>query len=916
MRYIHTFGGVLLMLFLHSFLYAQEDIGTRKILTFQVREMPLADLLEEIEKQTGMYFSYESSVIEGFPVVTLTVQEIPLKDCLEKLFGKQSVMYRIEGQSIILKKKPRQVVINGFIRDKASSEPLVGASVYDGITRKGTASNSFGFFSLSLEPGDIHVQVSYIGYKTQILSIPFMEKDTLMTIELINNAALEEVIVMADNRERQPVLTPQMGSLEINQQTIRSTPVMFGEADIIKTLQLTPGVSVGTEGLAGMYVRGGNVDENLFLIDGNPVYQVNHIGGLFSAFNSEAIRSMDFLKGGFPARYGGRLSSVVDVHTKEGNMKKFEGSASIGLISANVRLEGPIVKDRTSFMVSIRRTWLDAITIPAFAIINSLEKQDGFETHGSYHFYDLNMKLNHLFNERSRFFLSLYAGEDALRAKYEETPMDENELVLAEKNDSRLKWGNLIATAGWTYVFNNKLFGKVSGVFTQYRSSMSNQNRYKYAYKSGSDQPLLEFETENETENVTGITDFGIRSVFDFFPNANHHIRFGTNMMTHRFRPEYSKVAISNSALTDTLSLGAVYTDHLLWGQELAAYVEDDWTLSPVLRANGGLRYSLFHMEGKTYMALEPRFSMRWLLNDNLSLKASFARMNQYVHQVSDSYLNLPTDAWMPVTKRLKPLLSDQVSLGGYYNWKNMLDISLEVYYKRMNNLLEYRNGTNFLSSYTGWEEKLVAGKGRSYGLELMIRKQAGRTTGWLGYGLSWSDRKFDELNSGHRFPSKYDNRHKLNLVVMHKLSPKVELSAAWTVTSGNYTTLSLESYESTLPKGDNDEGQNGSGYVELDYINNRNNYQLPTYHRLDLGINIYRPKKSGRMGIWNVSIYNAYCRLNPFMIYKSYDAKRIEKPIDTNNGYSQKYSYEYTPKFKLVSLLPIIPSITYTYKF
>lgn len=914
MRDKYIFGGIIWMTFLCSFLYAQDDAGNRRTLTFRLTQMPLSALLEEIEKQTGVFFSYESSVIEGLPAVTLTVENLTLEDCLEKIFGKHPVMYRMEGRTIILKKKPRQIVITGFVRDKTSSEPLIGASVYDALTRKGTASNSFGFFSLSLDPGDVRMQVSYIGYKTEVLSIPFMEKDTLITIELLNNAALNEVVVLADNRERQPVLTTQMGSLEINQRTIRNTPVMFGEADIIKTLQLTPGVSVGTEGLAGMFVRGGNVDENLFLIDGNPVYQVNHIGGFFSAFNSEAIRGMDFFKGGFPARYGGRLSSVVDVHTKEGNMKKFEGSASLGLISANVRLEGPIVKDRTSFMVSMRRTWLDAITLPAFAIINKTQKDDGFKSHGSYHFHDLNMKLNHRANDRSRFFLSLYAGEDALRAKFEEKPADENDPILADNNDSRLKWGNLMATAGWTYIFNHKLFGKLSGVFTQYRSTMGNKTRYKYAYKGG-DLPDLVFETENETENVTGITDFGFRSAFDYFPNTAHHIRFGGDVMVHRFRPEYSKVAMSNNAITDTLSLGTVYTDQLIWGNELAAYLEDDWTLSHSLRVNGGFRYSLFHLEGKTYMALEPRFSLRWLLDDNFSMKASFARMNQYVHQISDSYLNLPTDSWMPVTKRLKPLLSDQISLGAYYNWKGIVDLSLEGYYKRMNNLLEYRDGVNSLVGFTNWEDKLTVGKGRSYGVELMIRKQAGRTTGWLGYALSWSDRKFNELNNGNRFPSKYDNRHKLNLVVMHKLSPKVELSASWTITSGNYTTLSLENYESVIPKGNYDEGQSGSDYIELDYLNNRNNYQLPVYHRLDLGINIYRPKKSGRMGIWNISVYNAYCRLNPFMIYKTYDAKQLDKDM-SGNGYSQRYRYEYIPRFKLVSLLPIIPSITYTYKF
>ena len=347
------------------------------------------------------------------------------------------------------------------------------------------------------------------------------------------------------------------------------------------------------------------------------------------------------------------------------------------------------------------------------------------------------------------------------------------------------------------------------------------------------------------------------------------------------------------------MQVGKVFSNEKLLAHELSAFAEDDWTLTPALRLNAGVRLSLFNIDRKTYTGVEPRVSLRWLLGKNLSLKASYSRMNQYVHLISNSFLNLPTDSWMPVTRNLKPLISDQYSLGAYYNWKD-LDFSMEGYYKDSRNLLEYKDGHSLVPSSITWDRKLVAGKGRSYGLEWMVRKSTGRTTGWIGYSLAWSDRQFNELNGGCRFPSRYDNRHKLNIVVMHKLSKRVELSAAWTYTSGNYTTLSTESYEGLNPPSKDPYGS--SSQEEFDLYGDRNNYQLPAYHRLDLGINIYRPKKKGRMGIWNVSVYNAYCRMNPFMIEKTEEYDSAEKK-----------SY---PVFKQYSFLPIVPSITYTYKF
>lgn len=899
---------VMMMIFVLSGLQAQTNgvDETRKV-TLNMQKASVREILDEIQKQAGVTFSYESSLLSGLPKTTFRADDEVLENCLTRLFANLPVVYKMTGRIVVLKRKPKQVTVSGFVRDKRSAESLIGASVYESGSRVGTASNNFGFFSLTLPGGDITIRASYIGYTGRLYNLTDLERDTVLTIELEPSASLQEVVVTGQSTSKQSVLSTQMGALEINQQTIRSTPVMFGEADIIKTLQLTPGVSSGTEGTAGMYVRGGNVDENLFLIDGNPVYQINHIGGIFSAFNPEAISGMDFFKSGFPSRYGGRLSSVVDVHMKEGNMKEYHGSATLGLISGNLNFEGPIVKDRTSFNISLRRTWLDVLSAPALAIANKITKKNGIRTRARYAFHDLNLKVNHIFNDRSRMYFSLYNGNDVLKGGSSDFPSSSNtEDSYNYDTDVSLRWGNIMATTGWTYVFNNRLFGKLSGVFTRYHSKLRSTDHDIEGKEGDSDY----YERFSENTTNTGIMDLGVRTSFDYLPVHSHHIRFGGDYLVHRFRPEYNHSSSFDKSQDFISNINKEYANDLLWGHEAGVFAEDDWTLLPSVRINAGVRFSLFNVQGKTYTGVEPRVSLRWLLADNLSFKASYSRMNQYVHLISNSFISLPTDAWMPVTRKLKPLLSDQVSAGFYYDLNKTYSFSVEGYYKTMENLLEYRDGHTFTPSYLNWEEKLTAGDGRAYGAEFMVRKETGRTTGWIGYGLSWADRKFDELNLGERYPARFDNRHKLNIVVMHKISPKVEISAAWSYASGNHVTLSLENYEEQETGGRFDyTGGYGNDplYNSIDYYEGRNNYQLPAYHRLDLGLKIYRPKKKGRMGIWTISIYNVYSRMNPFMIYKS------DKEVKDSNS---AYGYKYVPVFKTVGIMPIIPSISYTYKF
>ena len=384
-------------------------------ITLNISNLPLPDVLVIIEKQSEMSFSYESSVIKDIPKVTLQVNQVPLRTCLDMLFRDLSVTYNIKGKFIILRRKSNLVTISGFIRDQYTTEYLIGASVYNPKTQEGTATNNHGFFSLTVQQGDIQLETSYIGYQRFAYHLNDLKKDTVMEILLKSGKELQEIVVTGTNASQNPVYTPQMGTLKISQKTVKSIPTLLGESDVIKTLQTQPGVSAGTEGLAGMYVRGGNGDENLYMIDGIPLYQVNHLGGLFSAFNAEALKDVDFYKSAFPARYGGRLSSVVDVHTKDGNMKEYHGSAMLGLTSGNINFEGPLVKDKTSFNASLRRSWFDVLTAPALAIWNRIEKKDGKKRTGRYAFTDINMKVNHHFNDRSQGYVNLYFGQDFIK---------------------------------------------------------------------------------------------------------------------------------------------------------------------------------------------------------------------------------------------------------------------------------------------------------------------------------------------------------------------------------------------------------------------------------------------------------------------------------------------------------------------
>lgn len=851
-----------------------------------VQKASYAEVLAEIERQVPAAFSYESSLFDGLPLLTVEMKNLSLAACLSRLFAGGPVEYRIAGETVILKRRPRERIVRGFVRDKERGEALVGASVYEPAGRRGVASNSEGYFHLTLPPdGEYALFFSYIGYRSRLVRLPASERDTVVEVTLAPSASLAEVVVTVSDAPGESVRSLSMGTFRMDRQTLRRLPVLFGEADVVKTLQLTPGVASGTEGLSGLLVRGGGADENLFLIDGNPVYQVSHVGGIFSAFNPEAVHEVAFYKGGFPARYGGRLSSIVDVSAEEGDLEAYHGSASLGLIAGNIRFEGPLVKGRTSFHFSMRRTWLDALSAPAFAIYNRTQKKYGQHTNLRYAFHDLNLKLVHYFTPRSKVYLTVYNGNDVLKIGRKTFPGRTSNESFENKSRFSVRWGNISVLAGWNRVYGDKMAGRVEAAFTRFGSNFRRNDTNRHG-EEGTDAYVMQ---QSGVRGRQGIRDLSLRSVFDYFPSDRQQMRFGGEYFAHAVSPE-SDVPTK-------------------WAHEAAVFAEDNWSVFRFLRLRAGVRLGLFGAQEKRYWTVEPRFSARWLIGQPFSFKVSYSRMSQCVQRVSNTFLDLPIDAWMPATERLRPRTSDQYSAGLYYTPTPDWDVSVEGYYKRMKHLLEYKDQYFLLPAWASWEEKLTAGRGRAYGVEWLVRKRAGRLTGWLGYGLSWSDRRFAELNGGKPFPDRYDNRHKLNIVGMYKLSERVELSCAWSYASGNHVTISLENYEGILSPESQPFPWQGGYAPTIDVYEDRNNYQLPAYHRMDVGLKIYRPQKKGRMGIWQVSVYNLYCRMNPFMVYKDW------KSVRTTNAEGEQ-TYKIVPVFKHIGFMPIVPSVSYTYQF
>ena len=893
MKHIHTslirslilIGGVLLFA-----LQTQAQKAETK-LSFSIRNATLEEFVKRIENSTGFSFIYGEEVKMNHRL-TLDVKQKTIPEILDLAFANEPVKYQITGRHILLQKKKqkpvsRKFTISGYVTDGTSSETLIGANILESRQQQGTTTNPYGFYSITLPAGETELSFSYLGYTTRQYRLE-LSKDTLINVLMQDNNQLEEVVIVSDKAEA-GITTTQMGAQEIPIAQIKNTPSILGEADVMKTIQLMPGVQAGVEGSAGLYVRGGGPDQNLILLDGVPVYNVDHLFGFFSVFTPEAVKKVTLFKSSFPARFGGRLSSVVDVRSNDGDMKKYHGTLSVGLLSSKIQLEGPIIRDKTSFNISARRSYIDLIAKPF------MPKDDKI----SYYFYDINAKINHKFSDRSRLFLNFYNGKDSY---YFKTTDSSSSMY---KDKMSLNWGNTIATARWNYIFNQKLFSNTTVAYNKYRMDA---NSTVYTKTN-----LIESISESNYHSNyhSGICDWSYLIDFDYNPTPAHHIKFGAGYLHHDFRPEVatSKIQEKEDGITKQDTLYNSISNSTIQAHEVSAYIEDNFDIGSRLRMNVGLHLSMFRVQRRNYFSVQPRVSARYQLTKHTALKASYTKMSQYIHLLSSTPISMPTDLWVPVTSKIKPMQAHQYSLGSYYTGLPGWEFSVEGYYKQMRNVLEYKEGVSFLGSSSGWENKVEMGKGRSMGIEFMAQKTTGKTTGWIAYTLAKSDRKFaiGGINNGERFPYKYDRRHNLSLVVNHKFSNRIDIGASWIFSTGGTATIAEEVTAIIRPGED--------AIQQKDYIEKRNNYRLPASHRLNIGVNFNKKTKHG-VRTWNISLYNAYNAMNPTMIYSNNSGGYASYIKNQEDG---KVYLQYIPakrKITKLTLLPCVPSVTYTYKF
>ncbi len=843
----------------------------------------LREGMAALEEKFGVHFVYDASLPlerQGGRADAATLEQ-----ALRQLFGGSDIGFELKGDHVILRRIPR-LTISGLVTDAATGETLIGAGATCG--KHGAVSNNFGFYSLTIPGEKADVMFSYVGYLPQTVSVR-AGRDTTVHVRLVPGASLEEARVTAP--QESGISSTRMGAIEVPVIAVKSVPALFGEADILKTIQLLPGVQGGTEGFSGLYVRGGGPDENLLLLDGIPLYHAEHMLGIFSVFQPEAVKKVTLYKSSFPARYGGRISSIVDVRTNDGNLYETHGSVGVSMMGEKLHIEGPIRKGKTSYSVSARGMHTILLT--------PVIKLTGFD--GNYFFYDLDAKFTHRFSDRDRLYFNVYHGMDNFYYRNSDEAADARTgQPVSDKQKLGMRWGNTVAALRWNHVVTPHLFANTTVAFNRYHMRLE------------SDMNTLDVSPDGDMEDNrflfdyrSGMQDWVAKADFDYTPSSSHRVKFGAEYTFHTFIPEtmtgYVRQYMDGTPQVDTTL--NMRSNSLQRGHEASLYAEDDIRIGRHLSLNPGLRATLFNTQGKTYWSIEPRLSAKVNFTEGWCAKASYSRMAQYVHLLSSSQITLPVDLWVPVTRNIRPETSDQFSLGVYFDGLPGWSFSVEGYCKAVRNVMEYKDGVAFLFDSTGWENKVEVGSGRAMGVELFIEKTAGKTTGWLGYTLAKSDRLFPSINHGRRFPYRYDRRHNVNLVVNHRFNEKFDISLTWNYASGGVTTLPERRIVMSSPTGE---------LSYADFVSSRNNYRLPSSHTLNLGFNFHRKHTRGE-GIWNLSIYNAYNHMNPTLVQKESIDERVGR-------YKPDGAVEWQQiqevRIKKITLLPIFPSIGYTRTF
>jgi len=846
--------------------FAQSLLHTN--VTISIREGRVEQFLNELSQRSGVQLSYSAGVVDLQKRTFITGNEKTVGEILRAVLRGQDVSpVEGEGKIFLVAHQPvkKRFTISGFITDKKSGERLIGASVYIPEKGLGTTSNVYGFYSITLEEDSLRFQVSYSGY------IPFnatihLRQNIDLNLEMDQAVVVNQVVVVNSEGKRNSA-TRAVGKNDVSSSFIKSLPALMGEADVFKSLQMLPGVQAGNEGSSGLNVRGGSPDQNLILIDGVPVYNASHAFGLFSIFNADAVNTVEIIKSGFPASYGGRLSSVVDVHMKEGDKYRYHGEGGIGLVFSKLTLEGPIKKGRSSFLVSTRRTYFDLIFKPLLRAVDPKTEFVPF-------FSDVNAKANFPLGKRGRVYFSFYNGKDNYYASNEQESNPDT-VYIKSKITQAFSWGNITGLVRINQVINNKTFANLTMTYTRFR--------FRDKFINEQESNYLKYSFLSDQRYFSGIEDVNLKLDIDYLPHPDHFIKTGFSSVLHYYQPGISSFLQRDT----TIRVNTEVNNNSVKGFENDLYIEDDIRVNSRLKLNAGLRFGSILIESHFRASLQPRLNAVYKLKEKWSLKASAGTMRQFIHLLANSNLGLPTDLWLPVTDRVPPQKSLQLTFGTIYRYDRSLEASMEVYYKQMKNVIDYSEGSSFGNAFNNWEDMVEMGRGKAYGIEWLVQKRKGAITGLLSYTLGKSTRQFQTINDGKTFPYKYDRRHEIKTAVIWKPSEKIELGANWVFSTGNAISIPVAYYYDPFTSRD------------VDIYTGRNNYRMPNYHRLDLSLRLTKQKRHHQR-IWTFGVYNAYNRFNPFFIYKSEDLA----------GYSS------TIEFKEMSIFPLLPSFSYQFKF
>ncbi len=801
-------------------------------ITIRAVNRPASEVFRTIMEQTDKNFVYSSDLLKDMRI-TVDAKQRPLKKVLDDIFRGSDIEYKIKGKNVVLKKKKTE-------KPKKEIKP-----------KREQTSN-------------LHLS------------------------DTVKITMLEPIEVISQS-ENHPLETAKSGVNTLSGAKISSAPAILGEPDLIKALQILPGVSEATAGFSGMNVHGGNADENLSMLDNVPLYQVEHLAGLFSPFNTDIIKYADFYKTSIPARFDGRLSSFLDVHLKNGSQDGHHGSGRLGLTSGSFNISGPIGK-KTTYLVGIRRSWYDLFIIPVLAIVNS--RRDDEKSTLRYHFMDFNARITHNFSDRLAGFVNAYYGDDRFKVGTKDKFEPKEGNYYEELHD--FNWGNILVQTGVNYKFSDLLSGEFSAAYTGYFSRMGYDDILKEISPEETIVTREKLWTHNKINAFTG------RGDFSWQPADNSRMRFGASYTYHSFLPDRT---IKENTV-ENLTVKTKEIPKSLGASEINAYAEEDWNISQRLHAEAGLHASLFHIDGKTKGGISPRLSFSFSPTSQMSLKAAYSHTVQYVHRIDETYLSLPCDRWVPVVANFKPMTADKIGIGGYWQTADgAYAVTLDGYWKFMHNILDYKDEYYLTPQTWSWSERLTAGKGTAKGIDLMIEKKTGKLTGHISYSLAWADRQFAERNSGNPYPARFDHRHTIKVFANWEVSKKVSLSALWLGHSGNHYTLLPQRFEGPF--------SSGEGYfspIEVILKAPINNYQLPFYHRLDLACTV-----KNKHGYWTFSLYNAYCHMNTMAIMTGY--KDYDKYTQVGDN-SWQYQYVSKPVFQKMKLVPVIPSVSYTWIF